>query len=470
MEGPSINRPLKLSLWSCDWDDCKRPAVQRAGNCSLCNKHLCRTHLRDKWHECPKPEENWSMYASQYVAAETHQMDELCRRIDGAKLCARASLCRGGIPCTVNLSANNLSSMMGGQNCHAEITFGDNVKWLARFRLSNISSPPLECRDYILRSEAATMDFLQKRTHIPSPKIFDWACESDPSNPLGRVSYILMEKMEGNPLDWQGANPSQKEKVMQQLVDIFLEIEKHPFDTMGSIVLNNDLTRYEIQGIAHHEVYCVGTTGPLGPFHSSLEGADALIGLYLAMIASGEIEATYPIDVFLMHRFRLDLLNDIGKHAPSGGPFFLKHPDDKGDHILVNEDFDIVGMIDWEWCQIVSKDNAFSSPCMMWPVAKFYAGSNELAEEELRLAMIFRERGREDIAKYILEGRKVQRFFFALGAGSGSHNDRTTMIDLFMGLKRAFNSGEEEWEEWRAKALVRWEEDELLQILLQRNT
>ncbi|KAI1648652.1 uncharacterized protein F4817DRAFT_333615 [Daldinia loculata] len=164
-----------------------------------------------------------------------------------------------------------------------------------------------------------------------------------------------MEKMEGKPLDWQGASPSQRKKVMQQLVDIFLEIEKHPFDTMGSIVPANDPTRYEIQGIAHHEVYCVGTTGPLGPFHSSLEGAGALIKLYLAMIASGEIEATYPIDVFLMHRFRSDLLNDIGKNASSGGPFFLKHPDDKGDHILVNEDFHIVGMIDWEWWQTVSK-------------------------------------------------------------------------------------------------------------------
>ncbi|KAI1656725.1 hypothetical protein F4813DRAFT_397310 [Daldinia decipiens] len=452
MEGPSINWSLKQSLWFCDCDGCKQPAVQRAGNCPLCNKHLCQTHAQDEWHKCPKPEENWTMYASQYVAAETRQIDELCRRIDSAKLCARASLCRGGIPCTANLSAKNLPVMMGGQNCHAEITFDDNVKWLARFRLSNISSPPIECRDYILRSEAATMDFLQKHTRIPSPKVFDWACESDPSNPLGRVGYILMEKMEGKPLDWQGATPPQREKVMQQLVDIFLEIEKHPFDMMGSIVTANDPTRHEIQGIAHHEVYCLGITGPLDPFHSSLEGAGALIKLYLAMIASGEIEANHPIDVFLMHRFRLDLLNDIGEDAPSGGPFFLKHPDDKGDHILVNEDFDIVGMIDWEWCQT------------------FYDGSNELAEEELRLAMIFRERGRDDLAKHIVEGRKVQRFFFALGAGSGSHNDRATMIDLFMGLKRAFDSGEEESEEWRAKALVRWKDDELLQVLLQRYT
>ncbi|KAI1426419.1 hypothetical protein F5Y12DRAFT_742148 [Xylaria sp. FL1777] len=469
MDGPSFKLPFKPPLWPCDWDDCKKSAVQRAGDCPLCNRHLCRTHLQDKWHKCPKAEENWSEYASLYATAETRQMDKLRCQIDGAKLCARASLCRGGIPCTVDLSAKSLAGRMGGQNCHAEITFEDNVKWLARFRLLNISSPPLEARDYILRSEAATMEFLQKHTCIPSPKIIDWACESDPSNPLGQVGYILMEKMEGRPLDWQGASPSQKEKVMQQLVDIYLEIEKHPFDAIGSIVPSTESSAYEIQGFAHHAAYCVGTEGPLGPFHSSREAAGILLEMYLAMIASGEIGAAYSIDIFLVHRFRLDFLPEIGKAVSSAGAFFLKHPDDKGDHILVNDNFDIVGMIDWEWTRTVSKEDAFSSPCMMWPVAKFYDGSNELADEEQRLAMIFRERGRSDLAKYVVEGRKVHRFFFALGADSGFHDDKKTLIDLFIGLKRIFDSGEEGWEEWRAKALDKWKDDELLQVLLRSN-
>lgn len=64
--------------------------------------------------------------------------------------------------------------MMGGQNCHAIITFNDGVEWIVRFRLEQVISPPPEMRDYILRSEAATLLFLQ--THcsgIPSPKIYD---------------------------------------------------------------------------------------------------------------------------------------------------------------------------------------------------------------------------------------------------------------------------------------------------------
>ncbi|KAI1482631.1 hypothetical protein F4774DRAFT_406805 [Daldinia eschscholtzii] len=110
-----------------------------------------------------------------------------------------------------------------------------------------------------------------------------------------------------------------------------------------------------------------------------------------------------------MHRFHTDILNDVVEDMLSDKPLFLKHPDDKGDHILVNDDFDIVGVIDWERCQMSSKEDAFSSPCMIWPVTKFYDGSKELAEEELQLSAIFRERVRDVLAKYVVEGRKMQR-------------------------------------------------------------
>ncbi|KAJ5653022.1 hypothetical protein N7490_000025 [Penicillium lividum] len=352
---------------------------------------------------------------------------------------------------------------MGNQNCHAEITFDDKVKWLARFRLARTSSPPREVRDWILRSEAATMTYLQQYTCIPTPKIFDWACESDPENPLG-IDYILMEKLDGKPLNWQTATPHQKEKVMQQLVDISLEIDRHPFKAMGSLVSSTG-HGISLQGLAHQSTFRVGK-GPLGPFSSSLEGSQAILESYLTMIASGEIDPCYPVDTYLVHRFRQDVVNALFKDVPLGDQFFLKHPDDKGDHILVNDCFDIVGIIDWEWTQTVSKAEAFCSPCMMWPVAEFYNGFNELAADELRLAAIFRERGREDLAVCVDEGRRVQRFFFALGPES-SFLDMQALPHIFAGLQRAFNFEDEEWDEWKIKALKRWKDDDLLLGLLE---
>ncbi|PNY24045.1 Uncharacterized protein TCAP_06015 [Tolypocladium capitatum] len=85
--------------------------------------------------------------------------------------------------------------MMGNQNCHVKVAFQDGVEWLACFRLTKSSSPPRQVRDFILRSEAATMMHLQQHTRIPTPKAFDWACESDPTNSLGKSAPQLVEEL-----------------------------------------------------------------------------------------------------------------------------------------------------------------------------------------------------------------------------------------------------------------------------------
>lgn len=100
---------------------------------------------------------------------------------------------------------------------------------------------------------------------------------------------------------------------------------------------------------------------------------------------------------------------------------------------------------------------------------EFYDGSNQLAADELRLAAIFQERGRADLANYVLKGRKVQRFFFALGPES-SFIDMQTLPRLFAGLQEAFNVKSEEWETWESKDLVKWKDDELLLGLLEESS
>ncbi|KAJ5101904.1 hypothetical protein NUU61_004126 [Penicillium alfredii] len=183
------------------------------------------------------------------------------------------------------------------------------------------------------------------------------------------------------------------------------------------------------------------------------------------MISSGEIDPDHPVDTSLVHRFRQEIVSALWENVLSDCQFFLKHPDDKGDHILVNDSFDIVGAIDWEWTQTVSKAEAFSSPCKMWPVAKFYRSSNELDADELPLAAVFCERGREDLANCVVGGRKVQRLFFALGTES-SFLDMQTLSSLFAELRRAFDFEDMEWEVWKSKAFRKWREDGSLLGLL----
>lgn len=106
------------------------------------------------------------------------------------------------------------------------------------------------------------------------------------------------------------------------------------------------------------------------------------------MIASGEVDPIYPVDTYLVHPFRQDLVGALFKDALPG----------------------------------------FCSPCMMWPLAQFYNGSNDLDADELRLEAIFRERGREDLANCVIDGRKAQRYFFVLGPESSFLDSRTLHI------------------------------------------
>lgn len=67
------------------------------------------------------------------------------------------------------------------------------------------------------------------------------------------------------------------------------------------------------------------------------------------MIVSGEIDPRFSVDVYLVHRFSQDIVGSLIGDVRPEDQFFLKHPDDQGDHTLVNDSYDISGVIGWEW-------------------------------------------------------------------------------------------------------------------------
>lgn len=74
------------------------------------------------------------------------------------------------------------SSVMGGMNYHIEFQFEDGVTWLARIRRSNATSPPPDPQGYIMCSEVATLQFLEK-TRVPTPRVLDY--NFDERSPIG---------------------------------------------------------------------------------------------------------------------------------------------------------------------------------------------------------------------------------------------------------------------------------------------
>lgn len=411
-------------------------------------------------------EDGSDMYWTAYDSAKQRHLSNLLAKFSFDELVSVASSLRDGMPCSLPGLATDtdrtprmevIQSQMGGQNCHVDIKFQDGVFWIARIRLDDPMLPPKPVQSYILQSEFATLKYLE-RTSVRTPKIF----HRSPENEHG-VAYILMEKMSGSPLNWEIASPKQKSKVMEQLADVYLELEKHPFAATGSLIHENGT----MAGFAQAQLF-KGPTGPLGPFDSLKSSLDAILRHELDLIGNGEV-TTLAVDNYLSHCWRLEMMPELLSCVDhSRQNFYLKHMDDKGDHILVDEDYNITGIIDWEFASAEVKEVAFSSPCMAWPVGDFYDGSNELSAEEVEFADIFRRRGRVDLSQIVRNGRKFQRFFFFLG---GLPHDRQEFEGLFQGLRHSFASHAGEsvgsYSDWRSEAIEKYsKDDERLQRLL----
>ncbi|KAJ5865219.1 uncharacterized protein N7529_007135 [Penicillium soppii] len=317
-----------------------------------------------------------------------------------------------------------------------------------------------ELRDYILGSEVSTLQFLSK-TKVPVPAVFDF--NPDESNPVG-VGYILMEKLPGKSLRWSLASPKQRQKVTSQLADIYIELKGFPFSMMGSFDQQNSshigpIARESLADFENRHMRI------LGPYTSSEEYFNAHIRLILDLIIRQESYVNRPVDAFLIHRFLLEIISKtISKNHLDDGMFYLKHADEKGDQILVDNEFNITGIIDWEWAQTDSKSAAFNSPIVLLPVADFYEGADYIGKDEIYFAECLEEKGHPDLGEIVRNGRLLHRIQFCCGYDL---DDWDGFIGLFCGLLKILGiEGDSNWETWKADALERYREDHQLQQLL----
>ncbi|KAI0199161.1 hypothetical protein F4808DRAFT_222400 [Astrocystis sublimbata] len=466
-----------MPMWSCDLANCTKPAVRNLGDCVLCKRHLCSPHLCPTFHKCPKWEDA-DRYDPAARIAQTDELQELIKKINTAALETRASHLRGGISCSVPplQSQNANSSVMGGMNYHVEISFDDGVKWITRIRRFNKTSPPPALRDYILQSEVATLKFLES-VDVPAPKVFDFAVE-DEANPVG-VGYILMEKLSGKSLRWSLATPEQKKNLMTDLAGVLVQLSKHPFKLLGSLNCPADPSRvgpFARESLtdftAAHEMR------PLGPFSSWEEYHRSSLQLIMDLIVRGEMYSQRPVNAYLIHRFLLDLIptvlssaSAVDNDAGDGPVYFLKHADDKGDHIMVDEDFHITGIIDWEWAHTAPPSHAFNSPIGLLPVGDFYDGKNDIGDDEIFFARLLEEKSASgesgegvDLAACVWQGRLQHRFAFCCGYDL---EDWDGFQGLFRGLREAVGVDNGlNWDEWKMAALPRYERDSGLRKLL----
>ncbi|CAZ83117.1 unnamed protein product [Tuber melanosporum] len=370
---------------------------------------------------------------------------------------------------------------MGAINLHLELVFDDGISWMARLKRRNTSTPPAAVRPYLIRSEVATYSFLKKETKVPVPEVFAYALDSN--NPVG-TGYILMETIKGKNLLSASPTNGQLSKVLAQLAEVYQELYRHPFPLMGSLdtpgSTNIGPVLHDLMADLALTINGGRNTRQLvafpGPFINLKDYYCALIPRILHLIVVGELYPFWAVDAFLIHRFLFDLLGQWSEDIQETGRFYLRHFDDKGDHIMVDEDFNITGIIDWEGAYTAQKTEAFTSPIALWNPEEFFSERKTLSNSELEFAQLLDDssHGRADhptninLGDCVRLGKIFQRFRICVGY-TLYDEDVENYRKAFMGLLREFSIHHEgPWEEWKAFALKKYSGDEKLACLLKR--
>ncbi|EPE06101.1 hypothetical protein F503_02930 [Ophiostoma piceae UAMH 11346] len=437
----------------CGAAGCHRLAAMDVGDCDRCLTMFCAGHKTCSTHACslaPLDDDEW-------LAAQTAELESLDRKTNWPALLAHASRLAGGQACQVaDHESDPLGrGMMGGMHVHRRIRFDDGTAWLARIVRETHKDPSDDVVDTILKSECATLHWLATSgCGLPTPRVHGYGLRSDPKNAVG-VAYMLMDEMPGRPFDMASASEDERAHVLDQWAQMLRRLGDFPFNAIGSLVFDTDSIK---DGrIDKHVSVSVGPvasdrTGTLpltinGPcsFPSASAFYQAWAKSYVRLVESGQLFSDYADDALCMFRHIAQRLADTADDdgwlcrwtALDAGPFFLKHMDDKGDHLLVDESGTIVGVIDWTYARVVPAYEAFGPSLFSADNDKLFRGCAGLSVADKTLG---RALARLDAPHnhFLSEGTDhLRQLMFGLGTGMGFTRDEARAA--FAGLCSAFD-------------------------------
>ncbi|KAI1204925.1 uncharacterized protein F4807DRAFT_300500 [Annulohypoxylon truncatum] len=438
-------------FFDCSVSECGRPSARAVGaGCDMCSSYFCGVHMSRDFHKCSLGDLDDAAYNTLIVA----EIGRVRAQINEKAVCELASSLNDGKPCIIEYPSKvvGLGALTGCANYHARIRFGDgSPSWLMRVpRVSGFAVGfPVSLAEYLIRSEYATLKFLEK-TAVPAPRAFSFGIPSQGTDHGIGVCFLLMEELSGEPWDGQGDTA----KIWKGLADIFVELEKHPFTKAGSLYVESPDDLPSVSATASDRFVCLY---PYGPFETSVAYYTAWAEQYLALIADGQLYPEFPIEAYLVYRFLQDNATQLSSESDE---FFLKHVDDKGDHLMVDEDLNITGIIDWQMARIVPRREAFALSLVSADMRALCEGNVSLSTKDVALSKALREKGL-GLASH-MEDEKVRRFFWGLGLES----KWDYALPLANAILQVFGV-EQGWDEWRELALKQYEGDERLKALVE---
>lgn len=157
---------------------------------------------------------------------------------------------------------------------------------------------------------------------------------------------MLIDELPGIPLLHKRPSVEELRRVYDGYAKILSTLQGFPFHHIGCLAFPPD------GGIHVGPIVgdSMGIFPQMGPFCNARDYYSTIAEMYLEMICSGQLFSVYPINAYLVFDYLRHLASTGRWNAlePNldDGPFFLKHMDNAGYHILVDERYNITGIID----------------------------------------------------------------------------------------------------------------------------
>ncbi|KAF2218456.1 hypothetical protein BDZ85DRAFT_208081 [Elsinoe ampelina] len=365
-----------------------------------------------------------------------------------------------GHEASLDSTADLAGSFMGGMNLHVPIELSSGTRWLLRIPRRIFTAFPDHITDAIIVSEVATMKWLSGNTSIPVPKVYSYGLSSFDRNGIG-VPYMLIEEILGKPFMALDASDGERQKVYEQVARMMGELKERPFGKLGSLTLNKS-GEVEVGPVVGERT---GSLHPHGPFMRSEAGYLAWVEQCLDLIADQQLHVGFSVDAYLVYDFLREELQQESREAhmkatPGDGRSYLKHTDDKGDHIFVDpETFEVTGLIDWTFARTVPLEEAFGPSLWTADMDAMYGGRLGLSGEDQKYGRILQATcGKEigDLYRDELRGDRSRRLIFGLATGVDIAWDEAKEIAVaLLWLFGETSDGDESWNIWRERRRAR---------------
>ncbi|KAK8213130.1 kinase-like domain-containing protein [Phyllosticta paracitricarpa] len=309
----------------------------------------------------------------------------------------------------------------GGFNYCFALRFEDGLQWIFRFPLPKSSMLPQRKTE----AELAVMQFIREKTSIPVPKVIASGVTEGEFEKLG--PYILMEFVEGELLselllDFDDENQRMRKDIEEstlrhiysQVAGFYLELFAHEFSAIGSLEMEclesgnawraaSEPLTFELNETQRMMV-AAEIPVPLvssSPFTSTSEYFEHLAFQTLTSLAENKTTRLYPQEAFQNFNTAY-LLRSIAQHFAAkieGMPHKLYCDDLRFGNIIVNDSYDILAIIDFEFTYAAPASFLGSPPWWLAGTEPFEWNDHDKKDYEAKMDMFIDELEQEETAR-----------------------------------------------------------------------